>query len=288
MELHPGKIAVVTGGASGIGFALANRFCALGMSVMVSDIDTEALEAAASQLAIHGSPVAIHRADVSVEEEVEALAATTVEHFGGAHLICNNAGVGTQADPWFGPMAAWQWVMGVNLFGVVHGIRAFLPILISQGEGHVVNTASIAGLMPGAGASYDASKHAVVALTEDLYRTMVQMELPIGVSVLCPGWVRTRIIDAERNWPADLGAVPPPGLGADVDLTHRRRPVDAGHSPEELAELVVNAVRKDQFWVLPHAEFVDMAIHRWQDIAKGVNPHDPLEMSGLPRATTEG
>ena len=109
----------------------------------------------------------------------------------------------SQADAWFGPLSAWNWVLGVNLWGVIHGVRAFLPVLAAQGEGHIVNTASIAGLLPGFGAAYDATKHAVVALTEDLYLAMQQSGLPIGVSVLCPGWVRTNILDAERNWPGD-------------------------------------------------------------------------------------
>jgi NAD(P)-dependent dehydrogenase (short-subunit alcohol dehydrogenase family) len=147
--------------------------------------------------------------DVSDEAAVNALAAAAVDRFGAVHVVCNNAGVGSDADPWFGPLSAWRWVLGVNLWGVIHGIRAFLPVLAAQGEGHIVNTASIAGLAPGAGPIYDATKHAVVAISEDLYRAMNVAMLPIGVSVLCPGWVRTSILQADRNWPQSLGEVPP-------------------------------------------------------------------------------
>ena len=165
------------------------------------------------------------RCDVSKEEQVAALVEATLERFGGVHVVCNNAGVAAQADPWFGPLSAWEWVMGVNFWGVVHGCRAFLPHLI--GGGHIVNTASIAGLYPGFSPAYDASKHAVVAISEGLYNVVTMAGLPIGVSVLCPGWVRTQIMDADRNWPAELGEKPPLAAA-------RRRSSDttsAGRSP---------------------------------------------------------
>jgi len=163
-------------------------------------------------------------------------------------------------------------------------VRAFLPILAAQGEGHIVNTASIAGLYPGFGAVYDASKHAVVALTEDLYTGMQQAGFPIGVSVLCPGWVRTNLLDAERNWPSHLGEEPPAALGADIVLGHVRRVIDEGMPPAVVADLVADAVETDRFWVLPHPEFVEIAVARWHDIAEGVNPRIDREVPGLPSA----
>ena len=163
--------------------------------------------------------------------------------------------------------------MGVNFWGVVHGVRAFLPTMAVQpGGGHFVNTASIAGLLPGFGAVYDASKHAVVAMSEDLYTNMQGAGLPIGVSVLCPGWVRTSILDAERNWPDQLGEKPPPGLGNDIVIGHVRRVIDEGTPPAVIADLVADAVEADRFWVLPHPDFNEIAVQRWHDIAEGVEP----------------
>ncbi len=172
MQLEAGKVAVVTGAASGIGFALAERFAQSGMHVVLADIEAVALDAAAERIAAHGVETLAVVTDVSSEAAVQALAAAAVERFGSVHLVCNNAGVVSKADAWAGPISAWEWVMGVNFWGIVHGVRAFLPVLVENGGGHIVNTASIAGLMPGFGASYDASKHAVVALTEDLFLDM--------------------------------------------------------------------------------------------------------------------
>ena len=202
MELTAGKVAVVTGAASGIGFALAGRFARAGLDIVLADVEEAALAAAEQQIADLGVKTLAVPTDVSDEAAVQALAAASVDRFGAVHVVCNNAGVSSDADPWLGPVSAWQWVLGVNLWGVIHGIRAFLPLLAVQGEGHIVNTASIAGLLPGFQPSYDAAKHAVVAISEDLYRAMNTAAVPVGVSVLCPGWVRTSILDAGRNWPA--------------------------------------------------------------------------------------
>jgi NAD(P)-dependent dehydrogenase (short-subunit alcohol dehydrogenase family) len=285
MKLDPGKVAVVTGAASGIGLALADRFAKSGMHVVLADVDEEGLATAAEQIRARGVDTLTARTDVSDEASVSALAAAAVDRFGTVHVVCNNAGVASRADAWFGPVAAWSWVLGVNLWGVIHGVRAFLPTLVAQGEGHIVNTASIAGLLPGFGASYDATKHAVVALSEDLYTGMRQAELPIGVSVLCPGWVRTNILDAQRNWPGDLGDEPPPALGADIVLGHVRRVIDEGMPPAAVADLVADAVAADRFWVLPHPDFVEIAVQRWHDIAEGVNPRVDIDVPGLPPAT---
>jgi len=205
MKLERGDVAVVTGAASGIGFALAERFATAGLNVVAADVEPAALDDATARLAAHGVDVLGVPTDVSIEEQVQALASTTVERFGGVQVVCNNAGVMTRADPWLGPTQAWEWVIGVNLWGVIHGVRAFLPHLALGGRGHIVNTASMAGLVPGLNPIYDATKHAIVAISENLFYDLHAASLPVGVSVLCPGWVRTAFADAERNWPAGRG-----------------------------------------------------------------------------------
>jgi NAD(P)-dependent dehydrogenase (short-subunit alcohol dehydrogenase family) len=284
MDFGTGKVAVVTGAASGIGFALADRFASGGMDVVLGDVDENGLTSACERIRAHGVDAAAVLTDVSDETSLGELAETAYDRFGAVHVLCNNAGVGSLADPWFGPTSAWHWVLGVNLWGVVHGIRAFLPRMLAQAEGHIVNTASMAGLHPSASPIYDASKHAVVALSEDLYRMLRQMQAPIGVSVLCPGWVRTNILDAERNWPASLGTRPDHAVVADVVFPHVQRALDEGTNPAVVADLVANAVMADRFWVLPHPDFVDLAIRRWHSIAEGLNPELNIDAPGMPPA----
>jgi NAD(P)-dependent dehydrogenase (short-subunit alcohol dehydrogenase family) len=283
MQLEAGKVAVVTGGASGIGLALADRFAGAGMRVVLADVDEPGLEAAAAQIGAHGVDTLTVRTDVSDEGAVQRLAEKTVERFGGAHLVCNNAGIAAKGDPWFGPLSSWTWTIGVNLWGVIHGVRAFLPVLTESGGGHIVNTASMAGLMPGAAAPYDATKHAVVALSEDLYLNLRVAGLPIGVSVLCPGWVRTRIATSERNFPAELGEPAAPVAGAEMMYEVLERVIDEGMPPAVVADLVAAAVEEQRFWVLPHPDFVDIAVRRWHSIAEGQNPVIPTDIPGLTR-----
>jgi NAD(P)-dependent dehydrogenase (short-subunit alcohol dehydrogenase family) len=284
VDLTPGKVAVVTGAASGIGLALAERFARSGLHVVLADVDEAGLVEAADHVASLGVETLLVPTDVSDEAAVQALAAATLKRFGSVNIVCNNAGVMSMSDPWFGPLSAWQWVFGVNLWGVIHGVRAFLPILAGQGEGHFVNTASIAGLYPGFGATYDAAKHAVVALTEDLYTTLKRMGLPIGVSILCPGWVRTNLMDADRNWPQDLGAPPPLAMGLDVVVGHVRRAIDEGTTPAAIADMVADAVTDGRYWVFPHPEFVEIAAQRWSSIAEGRDPELLVDIPGLPPA----
>lgn len=282
MELGAGKVAVVTGAASGIGLAMANAFAAAGCSVVLADIDQQALDVAATEVDAHGVDTLTVRTDVSKVEAVDALAAATMERFGAVHVVCNNAGVGGVGDPWLGGIETWEWVIGVNLWGVIHGVRAFLPHIVMSGGGHIVNTASMAGLYPGFAPPYDATKHAVVALTEGLYTTVQSAQLPIGVSCLCPGWVRTGIAESERNWPSELGPAPERTAGQEVSLGYLRRAIDEGMPPAAVADLVVSAVRDDRFWIFPHPDWLEIAMERFHSIGEGTNPSPPEEFPGMP------
>jgi NAD(P)-dependent dehydrogenase (short-subunit alcohol dehydrogenase family) len=284
MELTAGKVAVVTGAASGIGLALAERFARAGLDLVLADVEQPALRAASEKIAGLGAKTLAVPTDVSDEAEVSALAAAAIDRFGAVHVVCNNAGVASLADPWFGPISAWEWVLGVNLWGVIHGIRAFLPVLAGQGEGHIVNTASIAGLIPGVGPIYDAVKHAVVAISEDLYHAMNVAMLPVGVSVLCPGWVRTSVVQADRNWPEKLGEAPPRAATAEVTVPHVQRAVDEGMAPAAVADLVADAITANRFWVFTDPRLTQIALDRWQRIAEGHNPQTEVDMPGMPPA----
>ncbi len=280
MELAKGQIAVVTGAGSGIGLALAERFARDGLNIVAADVQDDALASARERIAGLGVEVLTMRCDVSKESDLDVLAHATIDRFGAVHVVCNNAGVAPRADPWFGPISAWQWVIGVNLWGVVHGCRAFLPHLL--GGGHVVNTASIAGLYPGFSPAYDASKHAVVAISEGLYNMASIAGLPVGVSVLCPGWVRTGIMDSDRNWPSELGERPEPAPTSAVVEPHVRRAIDEGATPAFIADAVADAVQTGRFWVIPQQEFLDLVIRRWDTIAERENPSRTEQTPGMP------
>jgi NAD(P)-dependent dehydrogenase (short-subunit alcohol dehydrogenase family) len=285
MKLQQGDVAVVTGGASGIGFGMAERFCMLGLHVVVADVEQGALDDAVGRLEKHGTDVLGVRTDVSKEAEVQQLAATTVERFGGVHVTCNNAGVVAKGDPWEGPLSGWEWVINVNLWGVIHGVRAFLPHLTAGGRGHIVNTASMAGLFPGLNAIYDATKHAVVALTEDLYQELRFMGSPVGVSVLCPGWVRTNLVDSERNFPSGAQDAPDKSIAIQVVEPHLRRALDEGMTPAAVAEVVTTGIEADQFWLLTHKDWMPMCVKRWDAIAEGINPPTFDEIPSMPSRT---
>lgn len=284
MKLEAGKVAVVTGAASGIGLALATRFAGDGLSVVLADVEERTLTSAADRIKALGVETLTVPTDVSDHEAVAALADAAVARFGAVHVVCNNAGVSSAADPWLGPLSAWSWVLGVNLWGVIYGIRAFFPILIKQGEGHIVNTASVAGLNPGSGPIYAASKHAVVALSEELFKTTKMVGLPVGVSVLCPGWVRTAIMDADRNWPVGLGESPLPAPAAAVLRPHYERAIGEGTDPAVIADLVAEAIASDRFWILPHPEWVERAARRWRRITEGLDPDPADQTPGFPPA----
>lgn len=258
-----GKVAVVTGAASGIGYALAEKWVSHGMKVVLADIEEDALEKAADKLGELGNVVAVPT-DVSMAESVDELR-RQAEAFGQVRVVCNNAGVGSigVVPAWEKPASEWQWVLGVNLWGVINGIRAFMPGMLKRNEGHIVNTASVAGLLPFAfAAPYAASKHAVVGISLSIYQELATLGSNVHVSVLCPGMVRTRIADSLRNWPDRLGSVPQVGNDemSQTFETMMRSLIEGGVEPADVAQQVFSAVQEERFWVLPNAERLAPAI----------------------------
>jgi NAD(P)-dependent dehydrogenase (short-subunit alcohol dehydrogenase family) len=257
MKELQGRVAVVTGAASGIGRGLAVRFAAEGMHVVLADVEQQPLDDAARELSDGGASTLALRTDVSKRDDVQALADAAFERFGNVHVLCNNAGVGAGTLSWLDPLEDWEWVLGVNLWGVIHGIRAFVPRMLERGEeGHIVNTASVAGLMAGAGgASYTASKFGVVGLSESLYYELLMVAGgTIGVSVLCPAATNTRILDAGRNRPGGPPPAPAPGSPEAAGFEMMREILAAGMSPAETAGHVVEAIVQRRFYVLTHPE----------------------------------
>jgi NAD(P)-dependent dehydrogenase (short-subunit alcohol dehydrogenase family) len=249
------RVAVVTGAASGIGFGLAAAFAAQGMNVVLADIEAAALSDAVATLRATGAEVLGIRTDVTDSAAVQALADTAVERFGAIHVACNNAGVGGGGLSWEAPLDMWEWVLGVNMWGVINGVRAFVPILMQQPEAHVVNTASVAGLVAGPFMGpYNASKYAVVAISETLHHEMAIVAPHVKVSVLCPGWVRTRIADSARNRP---GAESPDTASSSAFAQALQSLIDHGMAPEDVANKVLRAIRAEQFWVMPHDDTED-------------------------------
>lgn len=264
-----GKVVVVTGAASGIGLAMAKAFGAQGCKIVMADIEVPALEAAMDELDASIERVAV-RCDVSSGDAIEKLRDETLAAFGRVDIVCNNAGVGGG-----GPMSemdldAWQWVIDVDLWSVIHGVRVFLPLLLEQGSGHIVNTASVAGLFsaPFMG-PYNIAKYGVVALSETLFNELRMTESPVGVSVLCPSWVRTNIGSSLRNKP-----------GASSDdasiLAEITRPLlESGLEPERVADEVVKAVKAKQFWIITHDDTNAAVTKRTQSI---INRTDPPQL----------
>jgi NAD(P)-dependent dehydrogenase (short-subunit alcohol dehydrogenase family) len=265
MEALEGKVAVVTGAASGIGRGLADRWAADGMKVVLADIEAGPLEAARAELEAAGAEVLAVATDVSDGDRVDALAAATLERFGAVHLVCNNAGVGGGGRSWDVSREDWAWVLGANLWGVIHGIRAFVPHLVAQDEGHVVNTASIAGFAyaPMMG-PYNASKAAVVAISETLKSELALQGSKVGVSVLCPGWVRTRIHESDRNRPG--GPIdredPLVSLGREALAGF----LAGGKDPAEVADLVAAAVADGTTHIFTGDEWVGLARSRLETV----------------------
>ena len=275
MERLAGRVAVVTGAASGIGKAMTVAFAREGMHVVMADVEQPALELAAKDLETAGAGVLAVVTDVSRAEEVSALAEATVEHFGAAHLLCNNAGVGGAGDPWEGPLTGWEWTIGVNLMGVVHGVRAFLPILRAQEEAHIVNTASIAGILPAPHTHYAATKYAVVGLSQSLFLDEQMLGTSVGVSVLCPAWVRTSIARSERNWPARLGPLPENPEAFEFLRQAFTEAIDAGMEPSAVAAQVIDAVKQRRFWILTHDNWMPAIAEHSSALAEGRDPVFP-------------
>ena len=283
MKEFKDRVAVVTGAASGIGLALAERFAAEGMKVVLSDVEEEPLARAAQDLDAKGATTLAVRTDVSKAGEVDALARATLDTFGGVHVVCNNAGVaGEMATVWENTLDTWTWVFGVNLWGVIHGLRAFTPLMLEQGtDGHIVNTASMAGhLSMPFGSVYNATKFAVVAISESLHHELAMLGSSVKVSVLCPGWVRTQIADSARTRPEALQNEAPVGEGLQAFQELARTLIDAGIPPSEVAERVMSAIRDERFYVFPHPEMLATVRERMENVLAERNPtFDPARLT---------
>ena len=275
MKQFKDKVAVITGGASGIGLALARRAAADGMQVVLADIEDAALAAAADELRGKGAQVLTVKCDVSRAEDVERLAEQTLKACGGVHLLFNNAGVGgVRVKTWEASAKDWQWVLGVNVWGVIHGVRVFTPIMLRQGEeGHIVNTASAAGFVSMAStAPYAVSKHSVVTLSEVLYHDLQSEKAKVGVSVLCPAWVDTNIWNSQRNRPEDLRD------HAETEEERARREqvralLEKGKvTAADIAEMTFEAIANDRFYIFPHPKIRNDIRTRMEDILELRNP----------------
>ena len=273
----PGRVAVVTGAASGIGLGLARRFAAEGMSVVMADVEEPALAQAAAEVAAGGAPVLPVVTDVADRAAVGALRDAALSAFGAVHVACNNAGVGGPHGPlWECPPGEWDWVLGVNLEGVMNGVRAFMPVLLEQDSGHLVNTSSVFGVFAGTLGPYGVSKHAVTALTETLHFNLRSLGVAhVGVSVLCPGAVRTNFGASGRNRPSWAGpAVTDEAQRAAAGRFDRL--AAAGATPAEVAALVVDGIRSRRFYILTSANRHEAVLRRATEIVGGGPPEPPV------------
>ena len=273
----PGRVAVVTGAASGIGFGMAERFAAEGMKVVLADVEEPALSAAAGKLTAQGGDVLPVRTDVSSADEVTALREEAMRAFGAVHLLCNNAGVGGPHDPlWLVSPGDWEWVLRVNLGGVINGIRAFMPVLLEQDAAHVVNTASVFGVFAGALGPYGISKHAIVALSETLHFQLQAQGARVGVSVLCPGAVRTRFGSSARNRPSSYGPATASGTAEQQSTERFDQLSAAGADPAEVAAILVDGIRSSRFYILTSQNRNDAISRRGAEIVAGGPPAPPF------------
>lgn len=284
MKVFKDRVAVITGGASGFGREFAIIGARLGMKLVLADVQQDALDKARVELEAQGAQVLAMRCDVRHAEEVQALADATMEKFGAVHLVFNNAGVGSGGLIWENTQADWDWVIGVNLWGVIHGVRIFTNLMLEcarkdpQFEGHIVNTASMAGLLnaPTMGV-YNVSKHAVVSLSESLYQDLKLVEAPIGASVLCPYFVPTGISQSHRNRPEDVpGSAPTASQRAAQTMSDKA--VNSGKvTAEEVAENTFKAIADEQFYIFSHPGALGNVQERMEDIVLQRNPGDPYK-----------
>ena len=267
MKEFEGKTAVITGAASGIGKALAEKFAQEKMQVVLADVEEEALEKTVENLRQFQHRVIGIKTDVLVEESIKELFAKSTEEYGNIHILCNNAGIGANSGSkaiWEIEKHDWDWVMGVNYQGVLQGIQTFLPHMLEHGEdGHVVTTVSLAGLLPGAG-TYGVSKHAVMALTEALSRDLIARNANISSSVLCPGFVDTNIDKSERNRPGNFGRSTE--VETDAGAEFMSAMLRQGKKPEEIANIVFESIKENIFYILSHPAWDDTLRSHFENI----------------------
>ena len=277
------KTAVITGAGSGFGLACARIGASLGMQLVLIDVQQDALDAASAELQAAGAKTLAFRLDVSNAAQMEAMAASVKAHFGAPHLVFNNAGVGSGGLIWENTVKDWDWVLGVNVMGVVHGVRLFTPMMLEAAaqdaawQGHIVNTASMAGLLnpPNMGV-YNVSKHAVVSLSETLYQDLSLVTGQIGASVLCPYFVDTGISQSYRNRPADMDGAPPT-RSQKIQHAMTSKAVASGKvSAAEVAQLVFDAVARNQFYIYSHPKAIGAVQTRLEDVVQARNPTDPF------------
>lgn len=278
-----GKTAVLTGAGSGFGLACARIGARLGMNLVLVDVQQDALDAAAAEMQAAGAPVLAQCVDVSDAAQMEALAQAVQARFGAPHVVFNNAGVGSGGLIWENSVRDWAWVLGVNVWGVIHGVRLFTPMMLAAAQadpayrGHIVNTASMAGLLtpPNMGV-YNVSKHAVVSLSETLYQDLRLVTDQVSASVLCPYFVATGISQSQRNRPAELAGEPATKSQL-ISQAMLDKAVSAGKiSAAEVAQKVFDAMRDDRFYIYSHPQALGNARARFDAIVAGVNPPDPF------------
>jgi NAD(P)-dependent dehydrogenase (short-subunit alcohol dehydrogenase family) len=286
MKTFQGRTAVITGAGSGFGLEASRLAAGLGMQLVMADVQQDALDRAAAEIRALGAQVLAVRLDVARAAEVEALAAATLARFGAPHVVFNNAGVGAGGLIWETSLKDWEWVVGVNLMGVAHGIRVFTPLMLAAAardpdfEGHIVNTASMAGLLnaPNMGV-YNATKAAVVAISETLYQDLKLVTDQISASVLCPYFVPTGIHQSERNRPQDLRDDRPPTQSQLIGQAMSDKAVSRGKvSAAQVAQFVFDAIAARQFYIYSHPNALASVQVRLEDIMTARNPTDPFAL----------
>jgi len=283
MKEFRGKVAVITGGASGLGREFANTASSLGMKLVLADVQARALEQATDELLAQGAEVLSMVCDVSKGSHVQELADSAIARFGAIHLVFNNAGVGSGGLVWENSEQDWEWVLGVNLWGVIHGVRVFTRAMLecaaldADYEGHIVNTASMAGLLtPPAMGVYNVSKHAVVALSETLHHDLQLVDAPIKASVLCPYFVPTGIAQSHRNRPEELASGERVTSSQMAAQMMTEKAVESGKvTARDVARITFEAIREGRFYIYSHPQALGAAAERFEAIVKGAPPADP-------------